>query len=397
MNRVKLPLEPVAQFQLPELGQERGGGRYIRRAVSITLLLLASLGALSLLVAFNVRVDDAVRANGVLEPARIWPVRTLEAGMIREVLVQTGDTVARGQPVLRLDPLLLESALAELEAEHRSGSIELEKITSSGPFQRRQQEQRRAQAAARVVTARAELRRKMVENGLGGDVDSLLAAYPVGSHVGLDLSVSEVRSAEAERRLAEDQMEALQLGRFDRASGRVDLEQIEAQIRTLRERLRRLEVSAPAAGTILTEQVERLPGSAVREGELLLEIAESGLWQVVLFVREGEVHKLRLGDSVKAEIQAFRMDERDQLYGSVVHIAADPSGSRGAGADSVSGARGGTYRVVAALDPEQLARIGVHKFRRGYSVEGRIIARSGRVVDLAWAHLLERFDFYWPW
>lgn len=399
-NRIQLHLEPPAAaerptvHQLPELRSGRGGtGRYIRRAVSITLGVLASGLVLALVIAFVVRVDDVVRSKGVLEPERIWPVRTLEAGMIREVLVQTGDTVARGQTVARLDPLFLRAALADLEAKRRAGGIELRKVASETPHQQRQQAQLLAQAESRLVTARATLRQRMAENGHGIDVDSLLGVYRLGSHVVLDLAVAEVRAAEAERRLVNERTDALGLSRFATETGEVNLEQLDAQIAILRERLTRLDIPAPTSGLVLTEQIEQLPGSSVKEGDLLLEMAQPDQWRLVLFVREGEVHKVRLGDSVKAEIQAFAMDERELLYGTVVHIATDPV-PRQVG---VVGAQVGMYRVIAALDPRQLAGSGTAKLRRGYSVEGRIIARSGRIIDLFWESLLKRFDLYWPW
>lgn len=394
----KFRLQPESRFQLPELGTGRtGGGRFIRRAVSMTLGLVALLFVLALVVGFTVRVDDVVKAGGTLEPGRIWPVRTLEPGVIREVVVKTGDMVARGETVARLDPLFLRAALADLEAKRRAGSIDIERVDSEGPMQRRQQAQRLAQAEARLVTARATLRQRMVENDQGTDVDSLLGGYRVGSHIALDLAVAEVRAAEAERRLVDEQTDALRMSRFERETGVVTLEQLDAQIRTVRERLSRLDVPAPADGLILTEQIERLLGSSVQEGDLLLEMAEPDQWRLVLFVSEGEVHKVRLGDSVKAEIQAFPMDDRDLLYGTVAHVATDPSPGRTAPGDSVVRVRGGTYRVIATLDPEQLARIGPAKFRRGYTVEGRIVVRSGLVTELFWDYLQNRFDFYWPW
>ncbi|HEU0300176.1 MAG TPA: HlyD family efflux transporter periplasmic adaptor subunit [Longimicrobium sp.] len=400
-NRIQLhlepptPVEPAAPHQLPEMRSGRGGtGPYIRRAVSIVLGLLALFLGTALVVAFAVRVDDVVGAQGVLEPGRVWPVRTLEAGMIREVLVQTGDTVARGQTVARLDPLFLRAALAELEAERRAGGIELRKVASETPHQRRQQAQLLAQADSRLVTARATLRQRMAENGYGIDVDSLLGAYRVGSHVALDLAVAEVRAAEAARRLVDEQTDALGLSRFARETGQVNLEQLDAQIGILRERLARLDITAPTSGLVLTEQIEQLPGSSVKEGDLLLEMAEPEQWRIILFVREGEVHKVRLGDSVKAEIQAFPMDERDLLRGSVVHVATEPVARTG---DNVTRAAAGSYRVIVAMDPRQLAELGAAKFRRGYTVEGRIIARSGRIIDLFWDHVQKRLDLSWPW
>jgi membrane fusion protein, adhesin transport system len=385
-----------SRHRLPEIRDGRSaGGRLVGRAVSLTLGVLGVVVALALVLSFTVHIDVAVRGSGVLEPERIWPIRSLEAGVVREIRVGTGDAVREGEPVLRLDTLLLGAALAEAEARYRSGEIDLRKASSEAPLERRQQAQRVEQAGARLVGARAALLQRMVESDLGTNVDSLLAAYRVGTHIALDQAVAEVRSAEAEGRLAREQVARVGLSRFDEASARVGQEQLDGQIRTLRERLRRLDVTAPVSGVVLTEQVERLLGASVREGEVLLEMADTDRWRAVLFVREADVHRIRIGDPVKLEVLALRTEHGGVLGARVAHVAADPAaaGEGGAGA----GARPGTYRVIAELEGDAIAAIGAERLRRGYSVQGRIITRSGRIADVLRDRFTERFVRNLPW
>ncbi len=387
-------------LRLPDLEDEKQpGARFVKRAVSTTLYVLFGILGTAAAISFLVKIDVTVKAPGTLEPVRVWPVRGQEAGSISEVLVRTGQEVKRGQPVLRLDDLQLGTTLAQLEAQYRAGEINRERSASAAPVERRQQGDRLAQADARVVTARAALRQRMVENSLGSDPDSLLRVYRPGQHVAIDLAVGELRAAEADRRLAAGQQDVLALERFDRAKNETDLQQLAAQIRAARARLARLTLTAPIDGVVLTEQIERLPGAFVREGELLVEIADLAQWRVTLYVRERDVHKVEVGDSVKVEVQAFNSAEHDLLAGKVVHVADEPASAQGAGAGAAAsaGAQGvpapggtGVYRVVAQLDREELARVGMDKFRRGYTVQGQVITKSGRIATLLWQYMNDK-------
>lgn len=382
-------------LRLPHLGDEGNpGAGFVKGAVGWTLGTLAAIFATALLVSVLVDIDVTVKGSGALEPVRIWPVRAQESGMVREVLVETGDTIARGAPVLRLDSLQLRSSLAQLEAQYRAAGLDLDRSETAAPVERRQQGDRVAQAQARLVTARATLRQRMIENVVGSDVDSLLAVYRPGVHVGIDLAVAEVRAAEADLRLNTTQNDVLDLSRFDRERKRTEQQQLQAQISAARERLRRLTATSPIQGVVLTEQIERLPGAFVREGDLLVEVADLADWRATLFVPQSEIHKIRLGDSARVEVGAFSVVDEEPLRGSVVFVADDPVGTAQPGAGQTAAAAppasSGMYRVVVRLDHKQMAETGVEKFRRGYTVEGKIVTRRGRIITLVWEYLNDK-------
>ena len=382
----------VISLRLPEIGDEgQPGVRFIKRAVGWTLLVLAILVVGFLVVASVVRMDVTVKAAGVLEPVRIHPVRAQEGGTVREVLVETGQHVTRGQVMVRLDTLELAGQLAQLEAQRRATGVERRRSVEESPLQARQEAQRAEQARARLNSALATLRQRMVEYDLGTNLDSLLAAHRPGRHVAVDQAVGEVRSAEAEVRYSGSAADLAALSRFDRERLDTELERLDAQIRTIRERLARTEVRAPADGVVLTEQIERLPGAAVTPGTSLLEVADVAQWRTELRVAEADVHKIQVGDSVKVEVAALDQDERDLLGGRVVFVASEPLGAEGGAAAAAAGAPG-AYRVVAALDRRQLDEVGIEKFRRGYSVQGHVITRSGRILTLLWNYVREKVD-----
>lgn len=62
---------------------------------------------------------DAIYATGVVEPSVMVPVAPRIAGHLRELLVDEGDTVRKGQLLARLDDTDLEGTVDELEAHER--------------------------------------------------------------------------------------------------------------------------------------------------------------------------------------------------------------------------------------------------------------------------------------
>jgi multidrug resistance efflux pump len=249
---------------------------------------------------------------------------------------------------------------------------------------------------ARLSSARAALLQRMVEHGFGTSVDSLLRAYRPGAHVVLDQAVGEVRAAESELRLNASEADMLALRSFDEARAAAEMDRLQSQIEEMRERTARTILTAPGAGVVLTEQLERLSGAFVREGETLMEIAERGEWRVTMGVNERDVNRIRLGDPVRFEIRAFSERDRRQLQGRVVHVAGEPGTAGEAGtvapATPSATAAPGSYRVVAELDPGALDPEAVERLRRGYTVEASVVTRSGRIAALGWQYLMEKLN-----
>ncbi|HEX8430400.1 MAG TPA: HlyD family efflux transporter periplasmic adaptor subunit, partial [Longimicrobium sp.] len=125
-------------------------------------------------------------------------------------------------------------------------------------------------------------------------------------------------------------------------------------------------------------------------GQLLLEVAELGEWRINLAVSERDVQRIKVGDSVKVEVQAWEAADREQLRGHVTYVSPEPLAAQMTGPAPTPGG-GGVYRVVAELDRQQLATLGLDKLRRGYTVQGSVITRSGLIITLLWNYLTEKF------
>lgn len=375
--------------QLPPINERAApASRMLRRAVRLTLVTAAITAAILVGGGALVTVRVTVDGQGTLEPVRVWPVRARVAGAVAEVLVRSGDTVRAGQVLVRLDTLSTSVAIAQLQAQLVSQRLELERLARLVPIDRQQDDGGLAQAEAHRLRARAALRARLADLGAAtADMDSLLIAHRPGVHVGIDEAVSEVRASEAEVSTSRAQIARRGLAPLDAAKQEAELRRLEAQLREQRALSARSVLLAPADGVVLTEQLERLPGTVMHEGDGALELADVGAWRATLHVRESDIHRVRVGDRVLVEVPALAMLHDEAVEARVTSVAAEPSGSSELSnvpantASASSGVAG--YRVVVALDKAAVDSLGQGLMRRGYEVRARIITRSASGWALA--------------
>lgn len=136
------------------------------------------------------------------------------------------------------------------------------------------------------------------------------------------------------------------------------------QITTLEQRLSHLTLHAPAGGIVLADGLERVPGKVLQEGETLLEISEDNDWRAELLVAEHDVSRIRVGDDVQVELNAFDRVNYPEIRGRVLTVGAEPSASA-----AQAGSR--MFPVIVRLDPSDLAAVGAERLRRGYTAEAR--------------------------
>lgn len=376
------PPSPPGDFRLPDLPQSSWVGvRLIRRAIMLMFLLLGVLllGGALVLVLFT--ADLTVEGRGVLEPVRVWPVRSQEEGLVAQILVESGDTVRAGQPLVRLDSLGVAGEIERLRLQERALRAAYTQARANYPVTRRQGGNARSLAEAHHLKARADLRDQLSQFDIPGDPDSVLASYTPGTHVSIDRALSEVMGAEADVRDAAAQEELAVLKRLEFPEREAAIAQVAAQVRLNEARMRRLLVRAPADGVVKTDQLERLVGASIAAGDLLMELTEPRDWRVDLHVSERDVHEVRVGNRVKVEIEAFRAGGREQIGGRVTSIAAEPLKSDAAAESGVA------YRVSVRLEAADVERVGRDRLRTGYLVDGKIVTDSGRIALLVWRYL----------
>jgi RND family efflux transporter MFP subunit len=185
-------------------------------------------------------VDKRVSGTGSIAARRDMPVGVVgEGGRVEAVLVEPGDWVRAGQPLVRIER-----------------SVQSEQVAS---------------LAASVEVARADA--KLAESNL------VRAKALVGQGF---ISKADLESKTALR---------------DAAVARVNV--AVAQLNQARASMARLDVRAPAAGLVLSRTVE--PGQIVSGGSgVLFRIAMNGEMEMKLAVNESDLPRIRAGD--RAEV-----------------------------------------------------------------------------------------------
>lgn len=364
--------------QLPNLGIISSVPiTFIQKAVKIVFFIFLLLFITGLIVVFTLSLDTTVKAKGVLEPKVIIQLRTNQSGIIQRVNTSTGAIVQTGQMIAQLDSLSFESQLVKIETDYRSKKLDYQKIKKGIDFQRQQEIEQLSDAKARLIKARAQYRNSLVQYGYNTDNDSFTVHYKIGTHIGIDIAMSDVVSAEALVRYHTSKFEEIDLDRMNIQKEFLELQELKKQLTILQKQRHHLTIVSPISGIVLTERVDQLVTSFVHEGYPLIEIGALGQWRADLYVNEQGICDIQNGDSAQIEIKALPSMDYGFIPGRVTSIASEPTIAEG----KVDLKFDGLYRVTIDIDLSNLNSIIQNKLRRGYNVEGNIKTGSRRIID----------------
>src|SRR5437773_117856 len=91
-------------------------------------ILVALLAAMLLWAAFG-QLDIVAVAEGKLVPSSYLKIiQPAEQGIVKEILVQEGDSVKEGQVLVRMDPVATEADVKAIQVEHDNKGLALRRI-----------------------------------------------------------------------------------------------------------------------------------------------------------------------------------------------------------------------------------------------------------------------------
>jgi membrane fusion protein len=413
--------EVMAARQAQWLGSIR-----IARPLSFSLMTGAALVVASVLIGYACwgEVTRKATVHGLLLPqGGLINVAAPQAGVLVEVLVQEGDAVVAGQPLLRVraERMTVKGDAAVLTAQAlatRRVSLETERrLTEQNLLQRtealasREQslrtEERQALAELDTHRLRLQLGKKTVDRQqeLAG------SGFVVAAHV--QQRQEELLDLELRERSAERNLQALQR---DLQAVQADREALQTQARTLLAQLERnlaalrqeatdadsrngLIVTAPQSGRIsaLTLSV----GQSVQVGQTLLSMVpnsqhESGEQaselQAQLFAPSRTAGFVRTGQEVWLRYAAFPFQKFGVAKGKVVAVSRSPIAPQ----DLPPGQA--QALIAAAQSNEPMYRITVRlpgQTVRAYGEEAALVAGMSLDADVRqdsrkiWEWLLE--------
>jgi HlyD family type I secretion membrane fusion protein len=384
--------------------------------------------------AFSTELSSATVANGtVIVDSKRKTISHFEGGVMSRLLVQEGDKVSAGQPLIELEDTRARSSLrslqirrigliaklARLKAEQtgaprisfpqdfgdaRDAAIDDAVMAETIFFEKRRETQ----------GGRIEVQKKTIEEHL--EQAKSLGIQIQATDQQIDL-IDEQRTAiatlvkkgafsrtqliEIESRLSELARERSELvgekARAEKARAgaqlaligiesefqstiageitttRVELADVEEQITTSKDVLRRLEIRSPQDG-IISDIWLRTPGSAVTPGQALLEMR----------VNPRDIDSIAIGSQTQIRLTAYNQRSRLPMEGAITYVAADQS------VDEKSNTA--FFVARAKLDAASLKANPDVRLYPGMPAEVLIIHKSRLAIDYLTSPAVESFN-----
>lgn len=248
-------------------------------------------------------ITEVVSASGKIYPEFEVKISSDVSGEIVDLAVEEGDSVTKGQLLLRINPETYQASLERLIANASSSKAQIANSRS-------QVAQLRANLAQ--VTAQSQNAKKAHSRNIQLKKDGVI------STADFETTEMQVRTTEANVQSAEANIEAakesVKASEFNAASA-------QASVKEARENLARTSIYAPASGIISllnVEKGERVVGTLQMTGTEILRIANMNTMEVQVDVSENDVLRVHLGDEVDIEVDAYL---GDIFKGQVTEIA----------------------------------------------------------------------------
>jgi HlyD family secretion protein len=409
--------------------------------LAATLVLAAGFG----LWATMTRISGAIVAPGQIEVERDRQiVQHPDGGVVAEILVSEGETVASGQTLLRLDGAALRSELtivegqlseltgrsarlvaerdgattlafpeeiltlartspevaAQLDGQERLFTAREATLAEQRELLSRRIDQIRAQsngiaAQSAALTTQLDLieqelaaQQGLLDKGLA-QAGTVLALQRERARLQGQLGELAADLARTEGQVTEVEIEISSLATRRREEATAELRQIGPTIlelaerrRALVERIDRLEIRAPVAGIVLGLQVTT-PRAVLRPAEPVLFVIPQDR-PLVITARIAPIHidEVAAGQAAELVFSAFSARDTPHLQGKVTLVSAD------ALTDSQTGAT--YYTAELQLDAGEQTRLGDRALLPGMPVE--VFLQTGRRTPLA--YLVKPFTDY---
>lgn len=295
-------------------------GKWTRRhplgaGVLVGVVLLAGLGGVRTLRGVEIealRVTQGPIVHRIVVSGRVSPpaqvsVASVLSGTVESVAVEEGTQVERGQFLLKLDAATLEADVARARAGVTQARARLKQFLDVSAPQRAQ------------ALHQAELERDLAERAF----ERMQKLFEVGSVTqeqfdqarnALELARSRLASAQA-------QATASVRGGAEVQLAEAGVEQAEADLKAVQERLAQATLTAPTRAVVLRRDVE--PGDSVQPGRVLLTLARVGETRLTVEPDERSLAFIQKGQSAQASADAFPQ-ERFAATVETVAPSVDP-------------------------------------------------------------------------
>jgi HlyD family secretion protein len=242
-------------------------------------------------------VETVVASGHVETPFRV-EIGSQITGTVDDVLVQEGERVGKGQPLISLESRELKASVVQAQGAVAQAEARMRQLAElTLPSAR----EALAQAQANLLNAQQTY-----------DRTSQLTKNGFATRAALDDAQKTLDVARTQARTAEFQVYTASPGGSDYVMAQTLLNQAHANLETAESRLGYATISAPRDGVLITRNVER--GTVAQPGKALLVLAPAGEVQLVLQIDERNLGKISLGQKALASADAYP----DRRFAAVV-------------------------------------------------------------------------------
>jgi HlyD family secretion protein len=310
-------------------------------------------------------IIERVSASGRVQPEVEVKLSPDVSGEIIGLYVEEGDSVVKGQLLLKIRPDNYESLMARAQASVNSSKASYEQARAQ-----------LAQTEARLIRAKADYdrNRKLFDEKVisAADIEQIRANY--------DVAQQEIEAAKANVQAAQ-----------------YNIRSAEAGLRDAAENLRKTTIFAPVSGTISLLKVEigeRVVGTSQMAGTELMRIANLNNMEVRVNVNENDIVRVVVGDTAEIDVDAYSSTNR-KFKGIVTEIANTASGSTGAAVQSADAVT--EFEVKIKILNESFSDLLAKRSKRSYPFKPGMTAsvdiiteRKNRVLSVPIAAVTTR-------
>lgn len=295
-------------------------------------------------------ITETVTASGKIYPETEVKISPEVSGEIIELNVEEGDSVSKGELMVRINPAIYSSIVTQSEA-----NVEETRARAANSSEMMEQ----AKANYEQVKSNYERNKKLYEDKV--------------------ISAMEYEQVKASYLSAKASYEA---SRASVSGGKYSITAASAGLSQSRENLRKTTIIAPRSGVVSALNVklgERVVGTAQMAGTEMLTIADMSRIEVRVDVSETDIAKVKIGDTTIIEADAYR---NRKFTGVVSKVGvSSKSGASLTSTDQVT-----NYTVHILILPSSYADLAVNLqkgrfiFKPGMSASVEIQTRRERNI-----------------
>jgi len=234
---------------------------------------------------------DFTPLQGKIAPKDTRYLDALEGGQVQEVLVQAGDRVSKGQPLVRFHNPQVERDVLQGQAIAAQGLTAAQQFETQLEASHANNDRQLAQIDYDIIRLRRALERRAAFNGQGVFPQEQLDMYE--DELNLDLKQRPIQAATNK---AQDELRRQQLPGI-----RQEISRLEESMTKARERLDDLVVKAPMAGrlTVLDLKI----GQNAKQGERLAELVPDTGFKVTADIDEYYLGRVKPGQTADGVLE----------------------------------------------------------------------------------------------